>query len=234
VRLTPIENDRLMVFLAAELARRRRSRGLRLTCPEAIALIADEMHEAARSGADYDEVVAIASQILTEDDVIDGVPSLVPYVRVECLFDDGMRLVIAQVPIRPLDGQAKAAVVPGRRTLAPGDVAIHAKAERVTIQVSNTSSDVVWVGSHFPFFEVNYRLRFNRELAWGRHLDIPAGDAVRFGPGEMQQATLVDFSGHRVIRGFNGLTNGEASSARLPDALRRAKEAGFLHADSEA
>jgi urease subunit gamma/beta len=233
VRLLPIEEDRLTVFLAAELARRRRVRGLQLTQPEAVALIADEMHEAARSGAGYNEVVKVASQVLTEEDVLPGVPSLIPSVRVECLFDDGMRLVIAAAPIQPAGGaKASTDVVPGRRIPGADSIEVHPGATRVTVLVVNTSSDVIWVGSHFPFFEVNRGLRFKRELAWGRHLDLPAGDAMRFGPGEQKPVTLLDFGGHRVIRGFNGLTEGKATKARLPGAMRRAKARGFADAES--
>ena len=85
-RLTPTELDRLTIFTAAELARRRRAKGWRLTYPEALALICDEMHEAARGGASYDEVMAAARSALTEDDVLEGVADLVGTVKLECLF----------------------------------------------------------------------------------------------------------------------------------------------------
>jgi urease subunit gamma/beta len=101
VRLTPTEADRLTVFVAAELARRRRARGLRLNHPEAVALVTDAMHEAARDGASYDEVMAVGASALTTDEVLDGVPDLVGTLRVECLFDDGMRLLHLERPIGP-------------------------------------------------------------------------------------------------------------------------------------
>ena len=100
MRLTPTEMDRLLLFLAAELARRRRSRGLRLNHPEALALICDEMHEAARGGASYDEVAAAGAGVLTEADVMEGVAGLLDTIRVECLFGDGMRIVAVEQPIR--------------------------------------------------------------------------------------------------------------------------------------
>src|SRR5918993_1296159 len=99
MRLTPTELDRLTIFAAAELARRRRSRGWRLNHPEALALICDEMHEAARGGATYDEIVATASSVLTEDEVIEGIADLLPIVRIECLFGDGSRVVAVERPI---------------------------------------------------------------------------------------------------------------------------------------
>jgi urease subunit gamma/beta len=100
MRLTPTELDRLTIFSAAELARRRRSKGWRLNHPEALAIICDEMHEAARGGATYDEVMAAGAAAVSVDDVLDGVADLVPIVRIECLFDDGARVVAVEQPIR--------------------------------------------------------------------------------------------------------------------------------------
>ena len=101
MRLTPTELDRLTIYTAAELARRRRAKGWRLNHPEALAIICDEMHEAARGCASYDEVMAAGATALTTDDVLEGVADLVPIVRIECLFDDGARVVAVERPIRP-------------------------------------------------------------------------------------------------------------------------------------
>lgn len=101
MRLTPTELDRLTIFTAAELARRRRAKGWPLNHPEALAIICDEMHEAARGGASYDEVMAAGASAVTAEQVIDGVADLVPLVRIECLFDDGARVVAVERPIRP-------------------------------------------------------------------------------------------------------------------------------------
>jgi urease subunit gamma/beta len=101
MRLTPTELDRLTVFLAAELARRHRAKGWRLNHPEALALIVDEMHEAARGGASYEAVRAIGASVLTEDDVLEGVADLLGTIRVECLFPDGSRVLSVERPIRP-------------------------------------------------------------------------------------------------------------------------------------
>ena len=91
MHLTPTEMDRLTIFTAAELARRRRARGWKLTHPEALAIICDERHEAARGGASYEEVRRVGGSVLTTDDVLDGVAELVGAVKIECLFGDGMR-----------------------------------------------------------------------------------------------------------------------------------------------
>src|SRR5712691_1500485 len=93
MHLTPTELDRLTIFTAAELARRRRARGWKLNHPEALAIICDEMHEAARGGASYEEVVRVGQSVLTIDDVIDGVPEMIGAVKIECLFGDGMRIL---------------------------------------------------------------------------------------------------------------------------------------------
>jgi urease subunit gamma/beta len=101
MRLTPTELDRLTIFTAAELARRRRARGWKLNHPEALALIADEMHEAARGGASYDEVLAVGRAALSAEEVLDGVPELIGTLKLECLFGDGMRVLHLEQPIRP-------------------------------------------------------------------------------------------------------------------------------------
>ena len=101
MRLTPTEMDRLTVFTVAELARRRLAKGWRLNHPEALGLIADEMHEAARGGASYDEVAAAGRGVLTEAQVLDGVVELVGTIRLECLFADGARILVVEQPIRP-------------------------------------------------------------------------------------------------------------------------------------
>jgi len=96
---SPSDQDRLAIFLAAELARRLLARGLKLNAPEAIALIADEMHLAARAGQPYEQVVALGRRVLTGAQVLDGVAELVPQLRVEVLFDEGTRLIILDDPI---------------------------------------------------------------------------------------------------------------------------------------
>ena len=101
MHLTPTEMDRLTIFTAAELARRRRAKGLKLAHPEALAIICDEMHEAARAGASYDDVVEAGRRALTADEVLDGVPELIGTVKIECLFGDGMRVLNVEQPIRP-------------------------------------------------------------------------------------------------------------------------------------
>ncbi len=98
--LTPKEMDRLTVFTLAELARRRRARGLKLNHPEATAIICDEIFEEARAGRDYDEVVSHACSLLHREDVIDGVAEMMNVLQVDAMFPDGTRLVTVRNPIR--------------------------------------------------------------------------------------------------------------------------------------
>ena len=100
MKLTPREQDRLTIFTMAELARKRRARGLKLNHPEAIALICDEVLEEARAGRPYGEVVELGGQVLGRGEVMDGVPEMVPFLQVEALFPDGSKLVTVHQPIR--------------------------------------------------------------------------------------------------------------------------------------
>ncbi|MFD6198728.1 urease subunit gamma [Mycobacteroides salmoniphilum] len=99
MRLTPHEQERLLISYAAELARRRQSRGLRLNHPEAIALITDHLLEGARDGRTVSELMASGREVLGRDDVMDGVPEMIPDVQVEATFPDGTKLVTVHHPI---------------------------------------------------------------------------------------------------------------------------------------
>ena len=90
------------------------------------------------------------------------------------------------------------------------------------------------MSSHFPFFEVNRRLVFDRAKAWGMHLDIPAGDSERWRPAEVKHVRLVAFGGRGVVVGFNRLTEGATNPERLPEGLARVRLAGYGHREEEA
>src|SRR4051795_10194394 len=122
MRLLPREEDRLLLFLAAELARRRRARGLALTQAEVAALVADEVCEAARDGCSYAEAVVRGYGVVGEDDVLDGVADLLPRVEVEAAFSDGSRLVVLEDPVRAA-GPPPPAPEPPVPRLEPGDAA---------------------------------------------------------------------------------------------------------------
>ncbi len=118
---------------------------------------------------------------------------------------------------------------PGEILFGDGAIALNQGRLTVEIEVENASDHTIFVSSHFPFFEVNRRLVFDRARAWGAHLDIPAGDSERWRPGETKLVRLVAFGGRRVVRGFNRLTEGAAIPERLAEALERLRQAGYGH-----
>ena len=227
--LTPTELERLTIFSAAELARKRRAKGLKLNHPEASALIADEILEGAREGRSVAELIAFGSTILTGDDVMPGVADLMPMLQVEGTFPDGTKLVTVHDPIRPgQNARADDFRTPGEIIAAEGVIEINAGRPKVTVRVLNTGDRPVQVGSHYHFFEANKALEFDRAAAWGMHLDFPAGTAVRFEPGESKEVALTGFGGSGELTGLNGLTDGSIrSDARKEAALRRARQCGF-------
>jgi urease subunit gamma/beta len=198
MRLTQVELDRVLVFTVAEMARKRRARGLPLNYPEATALIADEMMEAARGGADYHSVRALGGSVLTPADVMPGVAALCRGLIVEPVFGDGPRVIVLGDPIP----DPSAEDVPGARTLAEGSVTINAGREATALKVTNRSQHVVNISSHYHFYEVNPRMEFDRPAAYGKHLDIQAGRSVIWKPGEEKLVDLVPYAGRRVVDGF--------------------------------
>jgi urease subunit gamma/beta len=193
MRLTPWEEERLLVFTAAELARRHRAAGLALNAPEAIALICDAMFEAARAGASYADVEAAGRGAVAADEVMPGVRELVDDVRLEVLMDDGTRLVVLVDPLRGDDRGASDG--PGAIRAAGTPPAGRPKLETLELEVRSDSRRVIRVSSHFPFDRVNRRLVFDREAARGFRLDVAAGESERWSPGEMRTVRLVRFGG---------------------------------------
>ncbi len=228
--LTPTEMERLTIFTAAELARKHRAKGLALNHPETVAYISDEILEGAREGRSVAELISHGSTLLTTDDVMPGVAELIPMIQVEGTFPDGTKLVTVHDPIRPGKQSARASehVIPGEVLASEGTIEINVDRKKSSIQVVNTGDRPVQVGSHYHFFETNRALEFDREMAFGMHLDIPAGTSVRFQPGESREVPLTEFGGTRELYGLNNLTNGSATSEiRKVDALRRARQRQF-------
>jgi len=216
MRLLPREQDRLLLFLAAELARKRRGRGLALAQAEAVALIADEVCEAARDGRSYAEAEAAGYGALGPGDVADGVAALVRRVEVEALFADGSRLLVLHDPI------ATSGPPP------PGEAELAWVAAEAALTVVNEGEIPVGVSSHFHFFEVNRALRFDRAAAWGMRLAITPGEKVHFDPGVSREVFLRPFGGARVIRGHGGLADGPLDAdGALEAALALARERGY-------
>ena len=228
--LTPTETERLLIFSAAELARKRRARGRKLNHPEAIALICDEILEGARDGRSVADMISFGATILNSDDVMPGVADMMPMIQVEGTFPDGTKLVTVHDPIRPgkeLLAEADS-VRPGEIIPADGEIELNAGRRKSGATVTNTGDRPVQIGSHYHFFEVNKALDFDRDASFGMHLDVPAGTAVRFEPGEAKEVALVAFGGSGELYGLNSLTDGShRSDANKQAALTRARERGF-------
>jgi urease subunit gamma/beta len=223
MHLSPRDLDKLVLHGAGFLAQKRLARGLRLNYPEAVALIATQLLELIRGG---DHSVAalmdIGRRFLGRKQVLPGVAELVHEVQVEGTFEDGTKLVTVHDPICLESGDlalalfgsflpvpdaalfdkagAAPAVVPGHVEVLPGHVELYAKRPRVTLEVTSRGDRPIQVGSHYPFERTNRALEFDRAAAAGKHLDIPAGTAVRFEPGETRTVSLVDNANHEVSR----------------------------------
>jgi urease beta subunit len=117
---------------------------------------------------------------------------------------------------------------PGEYVLQDGEIVCNRGRKTIDLIVSNTGDRPVQVGSHFHFFEVNKFLKFDRSKAFGMRLNIPAGTAVRFEPGDEKRVSLVELGGNRAVYGLNGLVNGKAGPGKnLKRAQQRAKEREF-------
>ena len=211
MHLSPRELDKLLLHGAGVLAQKRLARGLRLSYPEAVALIATQLLELIRDGKSVSELMDLGRRMLGRAEVMEGVPAMVHEVQVEGTFADGTKLVTVHHPIvldagdlalalhgsflpvpdRALFTPSPPAAAPGEVVLAAGDIAIHPGRSRKTVTVANRGDRPIQVGSHFPFTDVNRALEFDRVSVAGMHLDIPAGTAVRFEPGDTRTVTLV-------------------------------------------
>jgi urease subunit beta len=118
-------------------------------------------------------------------------------------------------------------MIPGEYILQPDDIIANAGRSTATVIVVNTGDRPVQIGSHFHFFEVNRQLQFNRSTAYGMRLNIPAGTAVRFEPGEEKEVQLVTFGGAQKVFGFNNLVNGDVSEANKDQSVQNALSNNF-------
>jgi urease subunit gamma/beta len=200
MHLSPQDKDKLLIFTAALVAERRKARGLALNYPEAVAYISAQVLEGARDGKTVAELMAYGTQLLGADDVMDGVAEMIPEVQVEATFPDGTKLVTIHNPI------------PSRGVLAPGELIVDEGVDhplnvgRATrsVEVANTGDRPIQVGSHYHFYETNPALVFDRAATRGYRLNIAAGTAVRFEPGQTRTVELCALSGERHVYGFRG------------------------------
>ncbi len=211
MELSPREKDKLLLFTAALLAERRKARGLKLNYPEAVAYISAAILEGARDGRTVADLMSEGTRLLSADDVMEGIPELITEVQVEATFPDGTKLVTVHQPIPPKGILGIGAVQP-----APGALTLNEGRATVRVEVANTGDRPIQVGSHYHFAETNPALAFDRARARGFRLDIAAGTAVRFEPGQTRTVDLVAYAGDRVVQGFRGEVMGPLDAASAP------------------
>ena len=214
MKISAHEQERLLVHVAAMVARDRRDRGVRLNHPESVALLTSWVMEGARDGRSVADLMDAGRRVLTRDDVMDGVAELVREVQVEATFPDGTKLVTLHDPIGPGEGGDDAAaaagaaaggrVVPGEILLGDGPVTLFAGRPVIELTVVNTGDRPIQVGSHYHLAEANPALSFDRRAARGCKLAVPAGTSVRFEPGIERLVQLVPLAGRRVVAGLRG------------------------------
>ncbi len=250
MHLSPRELDKLMLHQVGCLAQKRLARGVRLNHPEAVALIATVVLELIRDGnKSVADLMTLGQKLLGRRQVMPGVPELVAEVQVEGTFADGTKLVTVHHPIAAEHGDLSLALYgsflpvpsidrfpalpeepePGAVTVAAGEITINANRPTLSLSVTNLADRPIQVGSHYHFIETNPYLRFDRAKSYGKRLDIIAGTAVRFEPGETKTVQLVDIAGSKVIRGGNNLADGPVSDAGLKIAMERVQKQGFAH-----
>ncbi|HTV17616.1 MAG TPA: urease subunit gamma [Polyangiaceae bacterium] len=206
MELSPREKDKLLLFTAALLAERRKARGLALNYPEAIAYISAAILEGARDGRSVAELMGAGAELLSEDDVMPGVAAMLPEVQVEATFPDGTKLVTVHHPIRPT---RPAETAPGAVETTGADIPLNVGRKTLDVKVKNSGDRPVQVGSHYHFYEANAALLFEREPTRGYRLDIPAGTAIRFEPGQERSVRLVEYGGLRIVYGFDAQIMGK-------------------------
>jgi len=249
MHLSPREIDKLLLHNAGFLAQKRLARGARLNHPEAIALIATQLLEFIRDGRSVAELMDLGRKLLGRNQVMPGVPEMIYDVQVEGTFPDGTKLVTVHHPIAGENGELTLALYgsylpvppitvftplpkepePGACETLAGEIELNAGRETAALAVTNLGDRPIQVGSHYHFVETNASLRFDRAKAYGKRLDIPAGTAVRFEPGETKTVNLVEIAGHKVIRGGNELANGKVSAAGRKAAMERVQKNGFAN-----
>lgn len=257
MHLSPRELDKLTLHAAGSLAQKRLARGLRLNHPEAVALIATVLLEFIRDGKSVAELMNLGRKLLGRNQVMSGVPEMIYDVQVEGTFPDGSKLVTVHHPVasengdlalalhgsflpvpdvsafslpRPPGGEGRGegvSDVPGASEIKAGEIELNVGRATAELPVTNLGDRPIQVGSHYHFIETNASLRFDRAKAYGLRLDIPAGTAVRFEPGETKTVKLVAIAGKQVIRGGNNLADGKVSATGKKAAMKRVRQKAF-------
>ena len=254
MHLTPREQEKLLIYVAGQLAADRKKRGLKLNHPEAVAYLTAAVLEGIRDGKSVAELMTYGTTLLTRKDVMPGVPEMIHEFQVEGTFPDGTKLVTVHHPISSEYGDLSLALygsflpIPDNARFTPaqsveaigginamdGVLELNAGRETVELKVTNKGDRPIQVGSHYHFVETNKQLTFDRVKAYGMRLDIPAGTAVRFEPGESKTVKLVQIAGNKVIRGGNYLANGPLTDEGRSKVKAAAAQAGFGHEEAGA
>lgn len=240
MRIAPRDIEKLWLHTACVVAQKRYARGLKLNYPEAVALLSGQLLELIRDGHSLQELNELGRNILGTDDVLPGVPEMVEELQVEGTLVDGTKLVSIHSPICKSGLDSKLAlygsglvredlhittdnvmgVVPGTFEIGDEPIEINKHRNTITIDVTNNGSRPVQVGSHCNFVETNRALSFDRVKTIGFRLNIAAGTAVRWEPGETKSVELVEIAGEKKIFGGNRIVEG-AYSDRTADIADR-------------
>ncbi|KAL7093909.1 hypothetical protein ACP275_11G068400 [Erythranthe tilingii] len=248
MKLAPREIEKLMLHNAGALAQKRLARGVRLNHVEAVALIATQILEFVRNGdKSVVELMDIGRQLLGRRQVLPSVPYLLETVQVEGTFPDGTKLITIHDPISCENGNLELALhgsffpvpsldkfppveicnIPGELFFGPGRITLNLGRKAIVLKVTNTGDRPIQVGSHYHFIEVNPYLVFDRRKAYGLRLNIPAGTATRFEPGDTKSVTLVRIGGEQVIRGGNNIADGQVNDTNIASVMKAVHEGRY-------
>ncbi len=247
MRLTPRDIEKLMLHQAGFVAQKRYARGLKLNYPETIALISTQILELIREGYSVAALMNLGKQILGVDDVMPGVEKMIHDIQVEGTFPDGTKLVTVHNPIcqkgiknnlalygsglvkskEKIDVKNTSNTHPGAYEVLDEEIELNSNRKTQNLEVTNNGDRPIQVGSHYPFAETNKQLSFDREKVLNYRLNIPAGTAIRFEPGEEKIVELVEISGEQKIYGGNALING-AVAGQEEVVLEKMRTQGYL------
>jgi urease len=255
MHLLPREEAKLLLHQAGFLAQKRLARGLQLNRTEAVALIASQLQERIRDGChSVAELMHHGKTLLGRSHVLPSVPGLLHEIQVEGTFHDGVFLVTVHEPICTENGNLGAALygsflptplqdvfpvadvseyahenAPGAIIAKKEKITINKARERVRLRVTNNGDRPIQIGSHYHFIETNPSLSFDRGKAYGKRLDIAAGTAVRFEPGDVKTVTLCSIAGTKIVSGGNNLASGVVDLSRTGEIVQRLLQKGFGH-----
>ncbi|KAG2406868.1 Urease protein [Vigna angularis] len=255
MKLSPREIEKLDLHNAGYLAQKRLARGLRLNYVETVALIATQILEFVRDGEKtVAQLMSIGRELLGRKQVLPAVRHLVESVQVEATFRDGTKLVTIHDPIASENGNLELALfgsflpvpsldkfteneedhrIPGQIIFRGENLILNPGRRAIILRVVNKGNRPIQVGSHYHFIEVNPDLIFDRRKAYGMRLNIAAGNATRFEPGECKSVVLVSIGGSKIIRGGNNIADGRGNDSNCIAAMEAVTTRGFKHVEEE-